>query len=453
MPPDSPQSLADRLPPHDQRAEVAMIGGILRTPEVFDDVRAVVAADDCYYEANQRFFAVIEGMVADGVPIDAVTLYDRVRRAGWADDVGGATAIADAWEAVPTGANAVYHAQLVREAADLRRLIHAANEMVRDAYARTGPAAELIAQAEQRVFDIRDRRRDAAEPVRLGDAVRAALEAIDGRQDGTTLAGLPTGYVDLDDVLAGLRPGQLVVVGARPGGGKTAIGLNVALNIAAAACKQGAATAFFSLEMPAVEIAGRVLSMGSGIPMHRFNRGGRLSAQQIDALLAVNAPGNYGAAPLYLDDRPDLSAAEISSTLRRLIRKRGVGMAVVDYLQLIQPENPKDNRTQQVGTAARRLKQLARRTNVPVVCLCQLNRQVEERNGGRPRLSDLRESGEIEQHADAVVLLHTPAGQADDAPVWQIECVVAKNRNGPVSDVTLAYKRSVMQFENMAKGY
>ncbi len=244
----------------------------------------------------------------------------------------------------------------------------------------------------------------------------------------------------------------MIVVGARPGGCKTALGLNIALNIAATAASGGVPALFLSLEMPAVEIAGRVLAMGSGVPMHRFNRGVRLGGDELNALVAVNAPGGIGTAPLFIDDRADVTAAGVAGTLRRAVHRRGVGLAVVDYLQLLQPENPKDNRVQQVGTAARRLKHVARQTGVPIICLCQLNRQVEDRAGGKPRLSDLRESGEIEQHADAVVLLHTPPGQPDSNAVWTIDAVVAKNRNGPVSDVPLAYKRPLMRFENSAHG-
>jgi replicative DNA helicase len=443
--------LTERLPPHSRTAEEHLIGGILHDPSVLDDVRRVVSADDLYFDAHQVLFRAIEGMVADGTPVELVALHERLKRAGHLDNVGGVKALVAWWEAVPTGANAWYHAKLIRDAADLRQLIHAANVISRNAYDRTGPAAELVAQAEQLVFDIRDRRGDTTGPRALTECVRDALEQID-RRAGGELAGLATGYADLDTVLAGLRPGQLVVIGARPGGGKTAIGLNVAVNIAVAATYGGAPTLFLSLEMPAVEIAGRVLAMSSGVPMHRFNKGERLAAGEIDALAAVNGPCGTGTAPMWIDDRCDLSAAEIASTLRRAKRKHGIGLAVVDYLQLLTPENPKDNRVQQVGTAARRLKQVARQTGVPVLCLCQLNREVENRAGGKPRLADLRESGEIEQHADAVILLHTPAGQPDDQPVWQIDAVVAKNRNGPVSDVPLAYKRPLMRFESMAKG-
>lgn len=443
--------MTDRLPPHHKAAEEYLIAGILRDPQILDDVRAIVSADDLYFDAYQRFFRAIEELRTEGIPVDLVSLHERMKARGWLEDAGGVKTIRAFWDAADSGANAWYHAKLIREAADLRRLIHAATEIARDAHDRTGSADQLIAHAEQLVFGIRDRRGDHAGPRRLTDCVRDALEQID-RRAGGELAGLATGYPDLDAVLAGLRPGQLIVVGARPGGGKTAIGLNVALNVAVAATEGGTPALFLSLEMPAVEIAGRVLAMGSGVPMHRFNRGAVLAHQEIDALNAVNAPGGVGTAPLWLDDRCDMTAAEVASTLRRAVRKRGVGLAVVDYLQLLQPENPKDNRVQQVGAAARRLKQAARQTGVPILCLCQLNREVENRNGGEPRLSDLRESGEIEQHADAVILLHTPAGQAADSTVWGIDAIVAKNRNGPTSKVPLAYKRPLMRFENAYKG-
>lgn len=440
--------LTDRLPPHDRDAERSLLGGILRDPEVLPYVQSRLSADAFYFDHHQRIFRALTDLANANAPVDLVTLFDRLRLDKALEDTGGHAYLAELWEAVPTGASAEYHAKIVRDAAAVRSLIHAANEILRDAYDRVQPADELLAAAERKVMAIADNTATAGDTIRTApEVLNAALERIDQRAaSGNRLSGLATGYPDLDDLLGGLRPGELVVVGARPSVGKTALCLNLAVNVATA--KEP--VLFFSLEMPESEIGGRLLAMGSGVPMHRFTRATHIRPDEAGRLAAVAASDSLGGCPIYLDDTSDQPAARVAAQTRRACRRYGVRLVVVDYLQLMRPENPRDNRTQQVGTLALRMKHLARDCGVPVVLLSQLNREVEHRGGSRPRLADLRESGDIEAHADRVLLLHREPDQPEDAEIWPIDVIVAKNRNGPIGDVRLAYRRPVLRFENYA---
>jgi replicative DNA helicase len=329
-------------------------------------------------------------------------------------------------------------------------LIHATNEILREAYSPTSSAAELVAAAERKLYALAaDAHGDANTARRVGEVVGEVLQSIDDRvSSGGALAGLSTGYPDLDSVLGGMRPGELIVLGARPSLGKTALSLNIVERVAST----GEPTLFFSLEMTARDITERLLSMGSSVPMHRLTRPRELRPDDIDALFRAGSPQGVGGSPIFVDDAPEQSAARMASVARRLARREGVQLVVVDYLQLMKPENAKENRTQQVGAMALRMKQMARTLGVPVILLSQLNRELEHQNR-KPRLSDLRESGDIEAHADRVILLHREADLPADDPVWPIDLVVAKNRNGPIGDVRLMYRRPVMRFENAAAGW
>lgn len=440
---DQPKVLTDRLPPHDLTAERGVLGGILRDPETLDTVRAVLSADSFFLYAHQRIFRAMCEVANDGRPVDLVTLHDWLRRNKDVDDVGGPPYLAELYESTPTGANAHYHAKIVHDTASLRALIHTANEILRDAYNGAAPADELVAQAERRVFDLSEAAAGARELRGAADMLRDGLARIDERIDaGGRLGGLPTGYHDLDYLLGGLRPGQLVIVAARPSGGKTALGLNIAVNNAAV----GTPVLFFSLEMPEAEIADRMLSMHSGVPMARFTRGGKLTPDDVQALAEAGSPAGFGGCALYVEDNPDQTAAHIAGACRRAVRKYGVQLVVIDYVGLLAGDDPKENANQRVGRAALAIKKAARSCNVPVILLAQLNRAVEDRPDKRPRLSDLRDSGELEQHADTVLMLATP-DQPPEHEVWNVEVIVAKNRNGPRGDVTLAYHRPVMRFE------
>jgi replicative DNA helicase len=433
------------MPPHDLDAERALIGGTLRDPEVLPDVLSVVRPENFYFDAHQKIIGAVADLANRGAA-DLVSLFNELRRRKQLDDIGGKEYIAELWEAVPTAANAMTHARLVREKATRRDLIHIANEILRDCFSPTSSAEELLAQAERKLHALSiDAAGEGAEPRRVGELAQESLAELDQRIDsGGELSGLSTGFADLDKFTGGLRPGELVVIGARPGLGKTALSLNLAARIALA----GTPVLFFSLEMPGKDIADRLLSMQSGVPMHRMSRPRELHRDDIDALFKT-ACGSVREMPLYVEDASDMTAARIASVARRACRRRGVRMIVVDYLQLMRPENPKDNRATQVGMLALRMKQMARGLDMPVILLSQLNRESEHTNR-KPRLADLRESGDVEAHADRVLLLHREANLPANDPVWPIEIIVAKNRNGPVGDMPLAYRRPVLRFENAA---
>lgn len=444
--------------------ERALLGACLRADADdagIDDAAEIVGPDDFAVPAHAATFAAAAECRRERSVVLLADVYDRLRKSAARDPAAAselrgmrpspAAWLAGLWEGEATGANARHYAALVREASLFRRLRGVAAEIAALSAKPTGPAADVLGECERLLYDLTDAGR--VEPERLWDArslMTAAAERADERQaSGAKLGGLSIGFPDLDDLLGGLRPGQLVVVGARPGGGKTAFSLSVAAKVVLA----GAGVLFVSMEMPADQIADRLLAMGSGVPMSKLTRGQSLTPGEVERLARAAGPAWVGGTLLFVDDAPDQPAQRVAAKLRRAARRQGVALAVVDYLQLLRPENPRENRTQQVGLAARRMKQAARECGVPVILLCQLNRQVEQRGGDRPRLSDLRESGEIEQHADMVLLLHTRPDQTPEQAVWTVDVVVAKNRNGPVGDVPLAYRRAVMTFENLAKGF
>jgi replicative DNA helicase len=436
----------DRVMPQDRDAERGILGGILRDPDVLSDVQRLIVADNFYFDAHQKIYQALCELGCEEQPIDLVLLRERLRRNKQLEDMGGAEYLVELWEAVPTGANAVYHANLVRAAAKARALIHAANEILRDSYDRTGSADELVAQAERKLFALGADDAGGAEPCSLAQAARETMENLDARiASGDTIAGLSTGYVDLDSYTGGFHDGQMVVIAARPSVGKTALVTSIMRHTAEA----GHGVLFFSVEMTRKEIASRLLSMESGVPMHRMARPRDLQREDIDAL--VNANTALAALPIYLEDASEMTAARIGATARRTRRRRNVRLIAIDYLGLLSAENPRDNKTLQIGTLALRMKQLARALNVPVILLSQLNRESDHERR-RPRLSDLRDSGEIEQHADCVLLLHREPNLPTDDPAWPVDVIVAKNRNGPTGDFPLTYIRPVMRFENFVVG-
>lgn len=431
------------LPPHDLEAERAVLGAVFRDPTVLPDVEAVLRPESFYFDANAAVFRAMVSLAADDRPVDPVAVRARLQAAGALENCGGTAYLADLLDAVPTAANVGHHAHLVREAAMLRGAIHTARELISDAHHPTGPAEDVLGRAERSLSDLATAGTDV-ELVAASQLVREFLQAVDDRAARGGPDGLTTGFVDVDELLSGLKPGQLAVVGARPGCGKTAFGLAVATATSAA----GVGVLFASLEMSRAELMDRVAAMRSGVPLRTIQHGA-LTPEQ--AGVVHDACSAVGREPLVIV-ADDLSAARLTALTRRCVRRHRVGLVVVDYLQLLRPENPKDPRHLQVGTLARRMKQLARACGVPVLLLAQLNREVEGRPGGKPRLADLRESGEIEAHADTVLLLHPQPDQDAGAAVWNTDVVVAKNRNGPTGEVTLGYRRRVVRFENAARG-
>lgn len=433
------------------RLERELLACCLRSPQSggdgLDQVIETIDPEDFAVHAHRLVFRACLDLHEAKEPITLTTVFDRLRITGQAKELGPNPALwlADVWELQETDIHAGYFAAKVREAALLRRLRRAAVDILSRADKPNGPAADVVSDCEQLVFELSERAGSTSGPRAAADMVREALARIDeraGRGDGP--CGVVTGFDGIDDYLSGLKPGQLIVVGARPGAGKTSLGLCVALN----AVEAGVPVLFASMEMPEAEIMDRALAARSGVPLRNIERGS-LDGSQAGRVTAAAA--ELKGQPFSLDCTPDLSAARLASEMRRAVRRRSVGLVVVDYLQLMRPENPRENRNQQVGLLARRIKQAARMSGVPVLLACQLNREVEHRDGGKPRLGDLRESGEIEQHADAVLLLAPHSDQPEESPVWLTDVIIAKNRNGPTGEVTLSYCRPLARFENAPK--
>ncbi len=433
---------ADRVPPHDREAEASILGALIVDPACFDDIAAIVEAGDFYFDAHGKVFDAIADLNRDGKPVDIVSVREALRTRGQLADAGGDVALADLLDRVPTAANALYHAGIVRGAAIRRQMIRVGHEIIRDAGDGSEPPEELLAGFEHRLFEIgRGLAGAKSGPVDAKTVLTDALNRIDERQadGGERSRGVPTGFPALDDLLGGLRPGRLVIVAARPSVGKSSLAASFVLAAAAAGCS----SLFVSLEMSREELGDRFLSMLSGVDLKRIGGALRLDAAEADALCRVSL-GRGGS--VWIDDRAGQKVARIASTTRRAIRRHGVRLLVVDYLQLVHPENARDPRHLQVGMVATRLKELARAARIPVVALAQLNREVENRGDGRPRLADLRDSGQIEQDADQVLLLHAKPADRIEA-VQEVDVLLEKNRNGPRGVVPLFYRRPNVRFE------
>ncbi|MCE5303901.1 MAG: replicative DNA helicase [Planctomycetaceae bacterium] len=443
--------ILDRLPPHNLDAERGVLGSLLLDPNLCDDIAMILRPEDFYADANQKLYAQLLAMRDEGKRIDATLLLERLQAGGDLEAVGGAAYLAEVVHSVPYAANAVYYAEIVQAKATLRSLIHASTEILRDAYEPTLDPRELVNRAEEQIFAVRDQRAsDQITPIH--DLLVEAFDRIDARLEHGEGQGVPTGFQDLDTLTGGLHGSEFVVLAARPSMGKTALAMNIAENVAIEA---NVPTLFVSLEMARFELAQRMLCSQGRIDANKF-RSGFLSKDDRSKL--VEASAKLGKAPMVVDDTPARTCTEIAACARRLKRKQGLGLIVIDYLQLINPDDPRDPRQEQVAKMARRLKAMARELEIPVLCLAQLNRQTEQgKEGHRPRLSHLRESGAIEQDADVVMFIHreeyyhTREEAQQQGIAGQADVIVAKQRNGPTGDVKLAWFDKYTRFENLAQ--
>ena len=439
----------DRQPPYSEEAEVAVLGSIMLMPDVCDDIVMIIRADDFYDEAHQKLFFHMLEMHNSGKKIDPTLLREALIAAGEFDAVGGAAYLAKVISAVPSAAHAVYYANIVREKSTYRSLISASTDILRIAYAEDGDSKAVLSQAEQRIFSILDSRgADTVTPMK--DVLHHAMDRIDARMRGEQLTGsVDTGFADLDRMTGGLHNSELIIIAARPSMGKTAFAMNIAEHVA---CQQLAATLFVSLEMSAIELIERLLCSVSEVNSHRLRNG---SLSNDDRKRLVEKAADLSQAPLFVDDSPSRTVSEIAAAARRIKRReKGLGLIVIDYLQLIEPDNPRDPRQEQVARIARRLKGLAREMEVPVVCLAQLNRQAEDSREHRPRLSHLRESGAIEQDADVVMFVHREEyylrGEEKEQHAGQAQIILEKQRNGPTGEVELVWRKEYTRFEDRA---
>ncbi len=443
MPPG--QEVGERLPPQSREAERCVLGSMLRDNGVIGDVLQIVREENLYVDAHQKIFKGIISLYDRGHPVDLVVLAEWLKEQKHIEDVGGYGYLGELWDAAPTAANAEYYAQIVRDKAIVRHLIHASSEVLRDAYDQAMPAEELLDSAERKILDIAQMG-IIGQTFTLEQALAEAYDRIDTRhqRDQWSISGLPTGFVDLDDKTAGLQNSEFVIVAARPSVGKTSMALNIARHIAV---EDNRPAFFVSLEQSRIELAERLLCCQARVDSHKLRKG-HLSSDDMQKL--IEAGGILRNAKLFIDDTPGQGMLRIAANARRLKLRHGIKAVFIDYLQLIEPDNRRDNRQEQVAVISRRLKHLARELQIPVVALAQLNRSPEDRQGGKPRLADLRESGSIEQDADTVILLHRPEMYEPGQHEGTVEVIVAKQRNGPTGEITLTYLKQFMRFENFA---
>jgi len=384
----------------------------------------------------------------EGNRIDTTLLVERLRQGGDFEAIGGEAYLGEVIHSVAVAAHAAHYAAIVRDKAVLRALIHTTTEILRDAYDPTQECRGLLNQAEERVFAINDER-SSDQVVSIHDVLVSAFAQIDRRMEQGAATGIPTGFADLDALTGGLHDAELVVLAARPSMGKTALATNIADY---AAVESGVPTLFVSLEMSRLELAQRMLCGRGRIDGRKF-RSGFLSGE--DRKKLVEASGKLSKAPLFIDDTPSRTVTEIAACARRLKRRHNLGLVVVDYLQLIEADNTRDPRQEQVARITRQLKHLARKLQVPLLCVAQLNRQAEASKETRPKLSHLRESGAIEQDADVVLFVHrdeyglTREEAQERDVVGKADLMIAKQRNGPVGDVKLRWFHEYTRFESL----
>jgi replicative DNA helicase len=435
-----------KVPPHSIEAEQSVLGGLLLDNKAWDQVIERLAEKDFYRENHRLLFQAISHLFKNGQPVDVLTVTEVLKTTNDLDNAGGEVYLFELARNTPSVANIVAYADIVRERSVLRQLITAANEIANSAYRPNGrPIAELLDHAERKVFQIALQRLTGGEAVLIRDLMsKAANRADELYHSGQHITGLATGFTDFDEMTAGLQPADLIIIAGRPSMGKTSFAMNIAENVAIKA-KKGVLV--FSMEMPGESLATRMLSGLGRIDQHRL-RTGRLEDDDFPRI--ASAVAMLSDVPMYIDDAPALSPNEIRSRARRILREQGqLGLIVVDYLQLMQVPSNRENRTAEISEISRSLKSLARELNVPVIALSQLNRSLEQRADRRPVMSDLRESGSIEQDADLIAFIYRDEvyneGTADKGVA---EIIIAKHRNGPIGKVKLTFKNKFTKFEN-----
>jgi replicative DNA helicase len=436
----------DRTPPQDINAEQCALGGMMLSKDAITEVVDILRAEDFYRPAHAAIFDAISDLYARNEPADPITVAAHLTNSGDIVRVGGVPYLHTLIAAVPTAASAGYYARIVFNRAKRRRLIEAATAALRLGYTQDGrDEDDLIDQAQQLMYDL-TAKRVAGEWSRMGELFPQALDDIEAAgkvEDGTL--GIPTGFTDLDRLLNGLQPGQLVVVAGRPGLGKST---GAADCVRAAAIKNNLAAAIFSLEMSKSEIVLRLLSAESRVPLNVL-RSGRLSDDDWTKL--ARRMGEIAEAPLFVDDTPNMNLMEIRAKARRLKQRHDLKLIVVDYLQLMTSPKRAESRQQEVAELSRGLKLLAKEIQCPVIAVSQLNRGPEQRQDKRPQLSDLRESGSIENDADVVILLHRDDYYDKESPrAGEADFIVAKHRNGATDTVTVAAQLHLSRFVDMA---
>ena len=435
----------DKIPPHSMEAERCVLGSMMLDKEVIGQVHGILHDKEAFFQVDhQIIFERLVDLYNQGKNLDPVILREELLKRNLLEEVGGTEYLSQIIGTVPSAAHGMHYAGIVREKFMLRQLIAASNDNLREAYAPHEEAKIVIDRAEKRIFDIVQKDvSGSVEP--LEQVLHEVWEMITGQGQ----QGVKTGFHDMDDMLNGLQRGELIIIAARPSMGKTAVAMNVVEQIAA---DQNIPCAVFSLEMSKQQLAQRMLCSRGNIDSHKLRKG--MLSQEDHQKLAVTV-GELAKAPIFVDDSAGLTVLDLRAKARRLAREHNIQCIMIDYLQLMDNPGP-DSRQQQISEISRGIKAIARDLRVPVICLSQLNRATEGRDGHKPRMSDLRESGAIEQDADVVMLLHREdyyhQGEADYTKTNIAEMIIAKQRNGPTGTVELIFDGQSTRFRNKAAG-
>jgi replicative DNA helicase len=436
----------DRTPPQDLEAEQSVLGAMLMSKEAIADAVETLKARDFYRPANEMIFDAILDLYGRGEPADPVTVADELSRHGRLDQVGGHVYLADLLSSVSVAANASYYAAIVRDKAVLRRLVEASLKISQMGYQAQGEVADIVDAAQQTLYEVTEGKtnEDYRPLSELFESTFDEMEAIEAR--GDSMSGIPTGFADLDDLTNGFQPGQMIIVAARPAIGKSTLALDFAR---AASIKHGLTAAIFSLEMGHSEIVMKLLSAEAGVELSRI-RGGKLNEEDWQKLVAKTT--QISSAPLFIDDSPNLTMMEIRAKARRLKEQHDLKLVIIDYLQLMTSGRRVESRQLEVSEFSRQIKLLAKELGIPVVALSQLNRGPEQRTDKRPMMSDLRESGSLEQDADIVILLHREDVYSKETTrVGEADFIVAKHRNGPTATISTVFQGHYSRFIDMQK--
>jgi replicative DNA helicase len=438
-----------KLPPQNLEAEQSVLGGILIENEAINRVTEILDPDDFYRDAHRKIFNALINLSERDEPADLITLTNELRKIDQLDSIGGASYLASLIDSVPTAANIEYYAKIVKEKSILRKLIQTSTEIITQSYEDRGDVEVFLDEAERAIFDISEKRvRPSFFSIR--DVVKESFKTIERLfQKKELVTGVPSGFKELDRMTAGFQPSDLIIIAGRPSMGKTAFCLNVAQY---AAVENKIPVAVFSLEMSKEQLVIRMLCSEAQVEGTRLRTG---FLNESDWPKLTIAAGNLSEAPIYIDDSAALSVLELRSKARRLKSERGLGMLIIDYLQLMRGRARVESRQQEISEISRSLKALAKELNIPVIAVSQLSRKTEERTGNRPQLSDLRESGAIEQDADLILFIYRDEvyNRAEDNPNrGKAEVIIGKQRNGPIGKIEMAFLDKFTTFKELYKG-
>ncbi len=438
----------NKVPPHNIEAEKSVIGAVLLDNKIFDQIVDIIAPNDFYKNSHRIIFKAFLNLYNQREPIDILTVTDFLQRNKQLEEIGGASYLSEIMDSVPTSANALYYAKIVKDKALLRQIIETSTGVIEESYEQPENIEEFIDKVEKRFFELSEKRFKATFSD-LTTIIKEAVSTIEHLYASKSIvSGVPSGFIDLDRKLNGFHKSDLIIVAGRPSMGKTALCLNIAHYVAV---RKKIPVAFFSLEMSKEQLGFRLLSQETGIPSNVL-RNGLIAREQWGKI--TEAAGVLSEGKLFIDDTPAMSILEIRSKARRLKSQEDIQLIIVDYLQLIRGFEDRDSREREISEISRFLKNLARELNIPVIALSQLNRAVEQRANKRPQLSDLRESGAIEQDADVIIFIYRDEVYNKETKDKGIaEIIIGKHRNGPTGTVLLKFNSDTTTFENLAPEY